>query len=1299
MYKCNSGIDQLAYSSIGHLHSMAIIAALTLKIMAFPTLVLQNISNLPNTNPILIDSQFSFTIDSLRKIFGPNSVRDPATGFTCLHHAALNGHSQCVMLLLAHGASMNAMDFKGSSPLHLAAWAGNLEVVRILLDYSSSISKQAQQQQPQDPLDIDLCNNDNQTPVSLAAQFGHSQVVSELLKHGANVHIRNAQLESALDLACLNGRLETVNLLLESSLELQSTLKQPQSVTQVALQRQPRPGELQRTQSMFTGAIEGSPKSGNSRLGTGLVSLLRRGSNSSADEFIGPGSPMKAQKSGKVSQKTSPTVSISSLKRKVPHSGLSSIDATSMSSIRTDPFGNGVIDKRFNQENIDPNNEMTHIETTTRLLPHSPLHYATRKGHSSLVNMLLYDYRANILQVTSQGSVLHEVALNNGPYSNLMIGTFFQYLATNYKSSSIDGKTGFNLDDVLNAFLSLKNAQQQTVFQVLNQMNNRSAHEIRRMIYMFSEQIQKLCTKQNCIEQQTESECLESKYVAPSSLESIATNVQSKSSQQSSAMQHKLFSDIKQINSFVTMKRAPRGHSQMNSIQSNSNSCNFNNPIQPNMGQSNIFSHSNIIQNNIGRSTDRLMSFQPNGNNLKQQSHLYTTSPSKLTRSVSNLMDISINHNQPLTSEWIDAMRSLQMQQTSNVQEINEKARRQQVNKKIISRSRDLGTILLESQRLDQPAQRGCFQDPTQGPDNQINFGSQCSPMNHLVRSQTDCTQLMSRFFGEQPISSVQLDANGCRRAEDHRLLNRHYHVFDHQFYPPRLVSTPTSREQGSSQKVQQTIAIIPPLDRDSSQRASERIACSSRPPNLGQMRSQLNRNCQTSRLSLNLDLVQNSFEDKQTMLNYENNRMQNLTMGRINQPNGDLSNSNRNTASMRQPRSQDVTNSSFKMENRSNSMRNPMKKEFDATSREIMDNFDRLICEELLNRDHGSIINCNLNKESRIDINQSKPVQGPSILTGVMLDMDRGGDRLTVSGTRISLADITGNEPILTNQNNTSYGRSNEPEQLDTRAKSSSCEPTFDRFDSRDPSVMSQNQTGKKVAPPKPPRPSINSKLGKQQSMIYDRPQPQSAQPERMMDQMRNQNSAQVNFSHDQRAQGISLTEPPKVKPPPVPPQPARRTAQNISRQLHVNVLQNETTRSLGSGSSQSASSDQQVDALKMASMSSNSSSNSSSSQSNASLTRVHDQKISVDHDSGLCNSSNSLSHDSDKSGSSINKIQMPVRLAKSYIPSDKRDPSQEDRSCSPPSPKTAQMHIQQALQPLANVSFASSISLLRID
>ncbi|XP_067125095.1 ankyrin repeat and SAM domain-containing protein 1A isoform X2 [Centruroides vittatus] len=136
---------------------------------------------------------------SLRR--GPGANAQDQSGYTSLHHAALNGHKEIVSLLLQYEASTNVVDHKGSTPLHLAAWTGNTEIVKVLLEQGPSVPN------------VNLANHDQETPLHSAAQYGHTEVVALLLKHNSNPSVRNIKEESPLDLAAQYGRLETVELL------------------------------------------------------------------------------------------------------------------------------------------------------------------------------------------------------------------------------------------------------------------------------------------------------------------------------------------------------------------------------------------------------------------------------------------------------------------------------------------------------------------------------------------------------------------------------------------------------------------------------------------------------------------------------------------------------------------------------------------------------------------------------------------------------------------------------------------------------------------------------------------------------------------------------------------------------------------------------------------------------------------------------------------------------------------------------------------------------------------------------
>ncbi|XP_078052368.1 ankyrin repeat and SAM domain-containing protein 1A [Augochlora pura] len=143
---------------------------------------------------------------SLRR--GPGANVQDASGYSALHHAALNGHKEVVKLLLQYEASTNVVDAKGSSPLHLAAWAGNAEIVRLILTQGPSVPK------------VNLTTKDNETALHCAGQYGHTEVVAQLLQYGCDPSIRNSRGESALDLAAQYGRLETVQLLVSTYPEL-----------------------------------------------------------------------------------------------------------------------------------------------------------------------------------------------------------------------------------------------------------------------------------------------------------------------------------------------------------------------------------------------------------------------------------------------------------------------------------------------------------------------------------------------------------------------------------------------------------------------------------------------------------------------------------------------------------------------------------------------------------------------------------------------------------------------------------------------------------------------------------------------------------------------------------------------------------------------------------------------------------------------------------------------------------------------------------------------------------------------
>ncbi|XP_055675593.1 ankyrin repeat and SAM domain-containing protein 1A isoform X5 [Falco peregrinus] len=130
-----------------------------------------------------------------------------------------------VEVLLRNDALTNVADCKGCYPLHLAAWKGDADIVKLLIHQGPSHTKVNEQNAleikelkkygPFDPY-INAKNNDNETALHCAAQYGHTEVVKVLLEELTDPTMRNNKFETPLDLAALYGRLEVVKMLLNA---------------------------------------------------------------------------------------------------------------------------------------------------------------------------------------------------------------------------------------------------------------------------------------------------------------------------------------------------------------------------------------------------------------------------------------------------------------------------------------------------------------------------------------------------------------------------------------------------------------------------------------------------------------------------------------------------------------------------------------------------------------------------------------------------------------------------------------------------------------------------------------------------------------------------------------------------------------------------------------------------------------------------------------------------------------------------------------------------------------------------
>jgi ankyrin repeat protein len=159
--------------------------------------------------------------------------------------AALGGeHFQTAKILRDNGADPNVRGFRDGSPLHSAAYYGDLRMVQVLLEYNADInapgergrtplhylSKDNSSFEPRPQIsqlhnvsrfllehgaDINARINDLSTPLHLAARHGRVEVVRVLLEHGASVGAEDKKGRTPLQLASFYGHSDTIKLLSE----------------------------------------------------------------------------------------------------------------------------------------------------------------------------------------------------------------------------------------------------------------------------------------------------------------------------------------------------------------------------------------------------------------------------------------------------------------------------------------------------------------------------------------------------------------------------------------------------------------------------------------------------------------------------------------------------------------------------------------------------------------------------------------------------------------------------------------------------------------------------------------------------------------------------------------------------------------------------------------------------------------------------------------------------------------------------------------------------------------------------
>ncbi|MEK6237918.1 MAG: ankyrin repeat domain-containing protein [Planctomycetales bacterium] len=124
-----------------------------------------------------------------------------------IHFAADQGDLKSVKQLLSEDPKLaDAPNKDGLTPLYLAARRGHLKVAEHLIEQKAGVNL--------------LASGDG--PLHVAAEENQAEMIRLLLKHGAEIDLRNAAKDTPLHMACWEGAAESAVLLLKNKADLEA---------------------------------------------------------------------------------------------------------------------------------------------------------------------------------------------------------------------------------------------------------------------------------------------------------------------------------------------------------------------------------------------------------------------------------------------------------------------------------------------------------------------------------------------------------------------------------------------------------------------------------------------------------------------------------------------------------------------------------------------------------------------------------------------------------------------------------------------------------------------------------------------------------------------------------------------------------------------------------------------------------------------------------------------------------------------------------------------------------------------
>lgn len=136
------------------------------------------------------------------------SSQNRDTGFTPLHVAGEYGHVAIVRVLLDAGVQPNVRNYRQQTPLWQVSWqkrSTDVEVARILIDAGAT---------------IDAPDKDGWTPLHIAVRHGNLPILTHLASRGADLDRRINACCTPIMVAMANGRADSLRVLAEAGADL-----------------------------------------------------------------------------------------------------------------------------------------------------------------------------------------------------------------------------------------------------------------------------------------------------------------------------------------------------------------------------------------------------------------------------------------------------------------------------------------------------------------------------------------------------------------------------------------------------------------------------------------------------------------------------------------------------------------------------------------------------------------------------------------------------------------------------------------------------------------------------------------------------------------------------------------------------------------------------------------------------------------------------------------------------------------------------------------------------------------------